>query len=211
MFFCLLVTTPSVGQEHGPLVSFSFSFPGSQPDRYLIAVNSDGHTTYESSGRFDENADAESFNLELTLSAATASHIFDLAKRANYFQGEVDSRKKHLASTGVKILSYKDGERSSSASYNYSQSQPIQSLTKIFQNLSTTLEFGRRLEFYRRYQKLALDEELKRMEQMSKQNSLEELTALAPILRQIAGDTTIINPVRARAERLLEHSQGQGQ
>ena len=40
----------------------------------------------------------------------------------------------------------------------------VQQLTQLFQSLSTTLEFGRRLEYFHRYQKLALDEELKRME-----------------------------------------------
>jgi len=108
-------------------------------------------------------------------------------------------------------LAYKDAERSTSATYNYSQNQAVQNLTALFQSLSTTLEFGRRLEFYRRYQKLALDDELKRIEAMAKQNSLEELSALAPILKQIADDQTVINPVRARAQRLLQTAAGQAQ
>ena len=207
-----MMSLPSAAQAQAASVTFSFDFPGSQPDHYVISVNSDGHATYQSTGRFDDHADpAESFKLDLTLSSATTDRIFDLAKRANYFQGDFDSKKKHLALTGVKILSYKDGERSTSATYNYSQNQSVQNLTAVFQNLSTTLEFGRRLEFYRRYQKLALDDELKRMEQMAKQNSLEELSALAPILRLIAEDTTMINPVRARAERLLQSSGERGQ
>ena len=77
----------------------------------------------------------------------------------------------------------------------------VQQITQLFQNLSTTLEFGRRLQYYHHYQKLALDEELKRMEEMAKENDLAELPAVVPILQQIANDTSVINPVRARAQR----------
>ena len=199
----------ALGQAQPATVSFTFDFPGSQPDHYVIAVSPDGQATYDSSGRFENDSEPpENFKLNLTISASTAQRIFDLSKRANYFQGKVDSGKKNLASTGSKTLAYKDGERSTSATYNYSQNPVIQNLTALFQNLSTTLEFGRRIEFYRRYQKLALDDELKRLEAMSKQNSVEELSALRPILREIANDQSMINPVRMRAERLLERGNG---
>lgn len=202
---CLLLSLASAGQTQPASVSFTFDFPGSQPEHYKIAADSDGRATYESTGRFDSQSDpADAFHMDLTLSVATSARLFDLAHRANYFQGDVDSKKKNLANTGTKTLAYKDAERSTSATYNYSQNLAVQNLTALFQNLSTTLEFGRRLEFYRRYQKLALDDELKRMEAMAKQNSLAELSALAPILKQIAEDQSMINPVRARAQRLLQ-------
>jgi acyl-CoA reductase-like NAD-dependent aldehyde dehydrogenase len=71
-----------------------------------------------------------------------------------------------------------------------------------------TLEFGRRLEYDHRYQKLALDAELKRMEEMAKSKNLDELQAVGPILSQIAADTSVINMVRARAQRLLAMGGG---
>jgi hypothetical protein len=85
----------------------------------------------------------------------------------------------------------------------------VQELTNLFQSLSTTLEFGRRLEYYHRYQKLALDDELKRMEEMAKQNSLAELSAVAPVLQQVASDPSVINPVRVRAQRLLAQAEAE--
>jgi hypothetical protein len=100
-------------------------------------------------------------------------------------------------------LAYKDGEHKTQASYNYSQIAAVQELTTLFQNVSLTLEFGRRLQYDHRYQKLALDAELKRMEEMAKSNNLDELQAVTPILSQIVADTSVINVVRARAQRLL--------
>jgi hypothetical protein len=169
----------------------------------VINVSSDGHCAYDSSGKLTPDAEGDSFHLDFTVSAKTRGRIFDLAKRAHYFQGDVDSMKRNLASTGAKTLAYTDAQRRSQATYNYSSVPAIGELTQLFQNLSTTLEFGRRLEYFHRYQKLALDDELKRMEDMAHENSLEELPAVGPILKQIAEDPSVINPVRARAQRLL--------
>jgi hypothetical protein len=74
------------------------------------------------------------------------------------------------------------------------------------QSLSATLEFGHRLQYDRRYQKLALDEELKHMEELARTNQLVEVTAIQPILDQIIADPSVINVTRARAQRLLERS-----
>jgi hypothetical protein len=79
----------------------------------------------------------------------------------------------------------------------------VQQLTSLMQSLSATLEFGHRLQYDLHYQKLALDEELKRMEEMARTNQLVEVTAIQPILDQIVADPSVINLTRARAQRLL--------
>ena len=209
LLICLIVAMalPARAQQ-AATVSFTLDFPGSEPDHYAISISSDGHATYDSTGKLRADVqDADAFHLEFAVSQATTSRIFDLAKRAHFFQGNVDSGKKDLASTGTKVLTYKDGERSTQATYNYSSISAVQQLTQMLQNLSTTLEFGRRLEYYHRYQKLGLDEELKRMEDMAKDNELLEVAAVASILQQIASDPSVINADRARAQRLLARPQ----
>jgi hypothetical protein len=202
---------PSRAQEAGsaapPVVTFTFDFPGSEPEHYLLSVASDGHATYDSDGKLSPQSDGtDKFHLDFSLSGANCTRIFELAKRVNYFEPDLDSHKKGLASTGAKTLAYQDGRVSFQSTYNYSSLSAVQDLTQLFQNLSATLEFGHRLDYYHHYQKLALDDELKRMEQMAKNRDLAELQAVAPILQKIAGDTTVINVVRARAQRLLQLS-----
>ena len=187
-------------------MTFTLDFPGSEPSHYVIDVSSNGHSTYDSDGKLSPDSAADPFHLEFTLSPATSGTIFDLAKRAHYFQGQVDSNKRKLASTGVKTLTYKDSQHAGSATYNYSPLVPVQQITQLFQSLSTTLEFGRRLEYFHHYQKLALDDELKNMETMAKENNLAELQAVVPILERIMNDTSVINPVRARAQRMIERA-----
>jgi hypothetical protein len=200
----LLLLSAVVFAQEPATITFTFDFPGSQPDHYVITVSSSGHATYDSNGKLSPQSEAnEPFHLDYAISDATRARVFDLAKRAHYFDRDVDLKKKNLASTGIKTLKYEGQGRVTQATYNYSSIPAVQELTNFFQSLSTTLEFSRRLEYYHRYQKLALDDELKRMEDMAKQNSLAELAAVAPLLKQIATDSSVINPVRARAQRLL--------
>jgi hypothetical protein len=186
-----------------PTVTFSCDFPGSDPEHYSISIRSDGHSTYESDGKLNGQSEAVAFHRDFTISEPTRSRVFDLAKRAHYFEGKIDSGKKNIASSGMKTLAYRDKEKTTQATYNYSPSMAVQELTALLQNLSITLEFGRRLEFYDHFQKLALDAELKNMEMMAERNGLEEIGAIAPILRAISEETAIMNMVRARAQRLL--------
>ena len=101
-------------------------------------------------------------------------------------------------------MTYKDDQRESSAAYNFSSLVPVQQLTTLFQSVSATLEFGRRLAHDHRYQKLALDEELKRMEEQARRGDLIELQAVKPVLQEIYEDNSVMNMVRARAQRIIE-------
>ncbi len=196
----------SARAQESAVVTFTLDFPGSEPSHYVISISSDGHSTYESDGKLSPDSKADPFHLDFSVSPATSRTIFDLAKRAHYFQGQIDSNKRGLASTGAKTLTYRDVQRSATATYNYSPIAAVQQVTQLFQNLSTTLEYGRRLEYFHRYQKLALDEELKRMEEMANENNLQELPAVVPILQRIVSDSSVINPVRARAQRMIERA-----
>ena len=206
---CFLVLTlglcyPARAQKE--VVSFTLDFPGSEPSHYVISVSSDGRSTYDSDGKLSPDSDGDPFHLDFSMSSETSRRVFELAERARYFQGEIDFKKKSLASTGVKTLTYRDSARSTTATYNYSTVAAVQQLTQLFQSLSTTLEFGRRLEYFHRYQKLALDAELKSMEDMADRKDLEEMAAVVPILQHIVTDTSVINPVRARAQRMIERA-----
>jgi hypothetical protein len=190
-------------------VTFSLDFPGSDPEHYTISVDSDGHAHYECLAKVSQDSDdRETYKSDFTFSDATRTRIFDLAAQANYFAGKLDSGKKKLAFTGAKKLSYQDGQKNFSADYNYSHQPAVEELTTIFQGVAATLEFGRHLTYYHRYQKLALDEELKMMEDQARHGELSELQAVQPILQGIFDDPSVINMVRARAQVIMEMGNG---
>jgi len=186
-------------------VTFSLDFPNSDPEHYSISVQSDGQARYECSAKIAEGSeDRETYETEFTFSDATRVRIFDLAAQAHFFSGKIDSGNRKLAFTGDKKLTYKDGQRDSSAAYNYSSVVPVQQLTALFQSVSATLEFGRRLVHAHRYQKLALDDELKRMEDQARRGDLIELQTVKPVLQEIHDDSSVMNVVRARAQRIMD-------
>jgi hypothetical protein len=208
---CLLIVSSLLAySQTAPVpavVTFTLDFPASQPERYSIRVQSDGSSHYQSSGRLSADSDqTDSFDLGFTVTAETRQKIFELAAKAGYFQKDADSHHKGVAFTGKKTLTYQDARRRGETTYNYSSNAAVEDLTSLMQNLSATLEFGHRLQYDHHYQKLALDEELKRMEEMVRGNSLAEVAAIQPILDQIVADPSVINVTRARAQRLLERA-----
>ena len=204
LLIALTLCLVAYGQQPAASVSFKLDFPGADPSRYEIVIASDGHGSYVSNGKFDDKSDpADPAPLQFEVPENTRKQVFDLAKKGHYFAGKVDSGQKNIANTGAKTLAYKDASHNSQATYNYSMLQPISQLTSIFQNLSNTMEFGRRLVYLHKYEKLALDDQLKRMEEMQRENSLGDVGVIAPVLKDIANDSSVMNVSRARALRLL--------
>jgi len=188
---------PSAKDDSSATVSFTLDFPGSDPEHYSIAVESSGHARYESS------SNGQTYSSSFEISASGRDKIFQSARQAQYFAGKLDSGNHKLAFTGTKTLSYHDGQRNFTASYDYSTLPPVRELTSQFQAMAGTLEYGRRLDYEHHYQKLALDEELKRLQAQAKNNELVEIQSLAPALQSIADDASVINVVRMRARDLL--------
>jgi hypothetical protein len=186
-----------------PIVSFSLELPGAVPPYYSISVESTGDAAYRSSP-IPGDMEGDPYTTKFVVSQPARTRIFELAKKLHYFKGDYEYHKGRLANTGAKTLYYTDEKTSNSTTYNYSSNQDIQELTRLFQGISTTLEFGRRLQYYYDHQKLGLDEELKRMDQMAQEGELDELQAVSPILHKIAGDPEVMHIDQEHARRLLQ-------
>ena len=209
VFAVVILLTVPLSASDSATVGFSLDFPNSSPEHYSFSVQSDGQAHYESSGRISNDSDERSdYQTDFTFSGATRARIFALAVQARYFSGKIDSGNKKLAFTGAKKLTYKDGQRNTTADYNFSPVPAVQQLTALFQGVAATLEYGRRLSFYHQYQKLALDDETKRMEDQARHGELAELQAIKPVLQEIYEDNSVINVVRARAQRIMEMKPG---
>src|SRR5580698_1184739 len=207
---CLLIFSSFLAYaqtEATPAVTFTIDFPESQPEHYSIRIPSDGSAHYQSSGHLSADSDeTDNFYFDFAVASETRQKIFDLAAKADYFKKDIDSHHKGLAFTGKKTLAYKDAQRSAESTYNYSLNPAVEALTSLMQDLSATLEFGHRLRYDLQYQKLAIDDELKRMEELARTKELVEVASIRPILDQIIADQSVINVSRARAHRLLEHA-----
>jgi hypothetical protein len=187
-----------------PTVSFDFVWATSDPSHYFIAIESTGRAAYRSERQADTpQAASEPYTLKFTASEPTRNRIFELTRALNYFQGDFEYRKSKVAQSGIKTLAFKDGPRQFQTQYNWSSNASVQELTSIFQGISQTVEFGRRLEYLYHHDKLGLDAELKRMEELANENQLRELQVEEPLLRQLANDKSLLHLVQQRAQKLL--------
>ena len=196
------------------VITYTHDFPQGQPQYVSITLDAQGTLSYESRGPVGRQLEGittaaapEAYRNRFTSSADLRDKIFELARQTNYFSGDFDFTRHAIANTGKKSLVYRDDKHGFQTSYVWSEDQRIQELSDIFQNISNTMEAARRLEYYRRFDRLGLEAELKNMEIMAKGHNLLELHAIAAVLDQIASDARVLKLARQRARRLLAKAQ----
>jgi hypothetical protein len=210
-----------------PIVTFEIVRPGVNPPHYAIAVESAGRAAYRADEKTEQEVGSgaqteEPYFLKFTVSEPNRSLIFELAKQANMFKGDFDYTKSRIANTGIKTLAYSEGRLAdpfqypvegiqNKTTYNWSENVAIQELTRIFEGMQTTLEFGRRLEFERRFDKLGLDQELKRLQELQKSGQAQEVQAIEAVLTNISNDLSVMHVARQRAREILNASRGKSQ
>jgi len=190
-----------------PTVTFTFDWPSVEPHRYIISVDSSGNAVYRSwtaDSAAEQSSAGDPYLLKLAVSAAARDRIFALTGKLNYFNGDFEYHKHPIAWTGDKTLAYADPDKQYATRYNWSENAGISELAALFQGISTTLECGRRLERLHRFDRLGLDEELKSLEHLTADHQAVELQLIAPILQQLAQDSTVLNIARQRARHILQ-------
>jgi hypothetical protein len=188
-----------------PTITFDRVWEAYKPQNVTITVQSTGSAKYVSRNPFtppEPGADPD-YMLDFTLSSRNQEKLFRDAREANYFNGDFTYKKHAVASTGKKTLTYSDPVRHFSTTYDYSENKAIQEITNLFSGISNTLEHGRKLVYLHRFDKLGLEDELKGMESAAEGHNLAELQILAPTLKSIADDTTVLNIARQRAKKLF--------
>ncbi len=201
-----------------PTVTFVLDFPRTRPEHFSITVDSTGKAVYESrdavstgdlASTGQERPPAEPYLTTLQLSSRARRQIFEAARQLNYFQGDFDYRKHRIAQMGRKTLIWESGKDRFETTYNWSENGLIDDLTHLFQAISNTQEYGRRLAALRRHDKLGLEAELKGMEEAARDDrrGLAELHTIEPLLRSLAQDRAVMDIARQRAQRLLRKAE----
>lgn len=188
-----------------PSVTFKFYWDQGRPwVDYTITVAENGATHFSGNGNPAEDGDGDSFRQDFTMSEANRQKIFEWAKAANYFQGQFEAKQKNVAKTGTKTLEYQAESVNNSTTYNYSPNPNIQQITKLFQSMATTLDYGRKLAYQYRFDKLGMDARLKELVDLQATGYAQELQAIAPVLSKIATDPDMMHIARQEARALLK-------
>jgi len=224
---CLFLVTPRAGAQAvhqvtpvepptGSYITFKFDWDQGRPWlRYSIAVDDAGNTHFEGIGNPIESGDSDSFSQDFIMTDANRQKLFELAKKLDYFQGSFEAKQKNIAKTGQKTLGYHGRDTGGghaaehSTNYNYSPNTDVQELTRIFQSIAATVDYGRKLAFKYRFDKLGMDAQLQSLRDMQASHYVEELQAIEPILQKIAADPNMMHINRLTAKQLLR-SMGTG-
>jgi hypothetical protein len=133
--------------------------------------------------------------------------IFDLARAANFFAGDVQFKKHKVAYTGDRTLEYSAPGVAHKTQFTYSENPSIQKLVAICEGVATTLEAAPKLERSYKFDRLGLDETLKHLVEDADRGWLQEIWLIQGDLQRIASDPKVMNIARQRADYLLEKSR----
>jgi nucleotide-binding universal stress UspA family protein len=87
--------------------------------------------------------------------------------------------------------------------YSASSDPDIEELTSVFEELSQTFEYGRRLNDLEVHDKKAIQPQLEAMRTKAERHALRDLPVLVPILRGLASDDSLDASVRKQAATLI--------
>jgi hypothetical protein len=197
-------------------VSFQFERAGLPVPRYTLEIHEDGSGRYQAdeaaslpsqSSSAAQYVGGKHIDRAITLSPTTVAKIFKQVRSLDYFNITCTSKAKNIADTGKKTLTYVGPDGRGSCVYNYSDNKNVTALADMFLAIAFTIDEGRRLEFFHRYDRLGLDEEMTTLGHEADEGRALELGTIAPTLMSIESDTAVIQRVRLRAGKLLEQSK----
>ena len=185
-----------------PTVIFSSLRWNADPSYYSIAIDSSGTATYQSSPKGIADSGV-AYTIEFQVSDRTRRIAFNLAQRLNYFAGDYGESRSTPNQNKVHTLAYRYERVNNQFTYSASSDPDIEELTSVFEELSQTFEYGRRLNDLALHNRRAIPSQLQSMQEKADRHALRDLPALLPILRELASDAGLDPAVRKQAATLI--------
>jgi hypothetical protein len=178
-----------------PRVTYTKSFPGSDPAYMATTVAKDGAVTY----RETKDEDPETFKLEPEMVQA----IFDLADKLDHFKRPLESGLK-VARTGDKTFRWESGADASEVKFNYSLDENARLLQDWFERISESERAMMNLRRAIRFDKLGVNDAVLRVDTAWSQKRLMGREQFLPLLDRVAKNEGFVNLARDRAARLAD-------
>lgn len=189
-----------------PTIVFTSVLWTADPSYYSVAIDSSGAATYQSAPS-SVGSTGVPYTVEFSVSEHTRRATFNLAHGLDWFTDAIPVSIGAPQETYVRTLAYHDGQFNNRITYSASQNRDVEELTSILEELSETLEFGRRLAYLHRNQPKALGAELQKLQAMADEHHVRELQALITALNSIASDRKVEEGPRQLAGKLLDEAR----
>ncbi len=190
-----------------PVITVDFSSPAMNPPHWVLVIHPDGSGHFHSdrgvaSSNESQQMDVADVDRDVRLTPDFAAHVFQVARRHNWFHQDCESHLK-VAFQGWKKISYTGPEGQGSCTFNFSKDKEIADLGDALVGVSETIREGARLELLLQHDPLGLDQETEYMVDAQKDGRLRQIGAIREILEHLAGDPAVMDRVRKRARALL--------
>ena len=186
----------TAGAQEVPRITFSKSFPGSQPAFFLITVERTGAASY------NESQDADNAE-KLQIEPRVTSEMFQMAERLDHFNKPLESGMK-VANMGVKTLRWEAGGESWETKFNYSTNEDAKLLADRFEGIAecaqTLLELRRSI----RHDRLGVNAVVLKIQGLWDAKRLVATGDFLPVLDQVAKDEVYIHMARERAAQIAD-------
>ena len=193
-----------------PTVIYTSVLWSADPASYSIAVDAAGTATYQSAPESVGRTGAP-YTLEFHVSDRTRRTIFNVVHGLDFFRGEVPVQPVSTVNDTARTLTYHDLSFSTQLAYSNSSNSDIEELTSIFEEVSETVEYGRRLAYLEQHDKSRIPAQLKALKTDADRHFVRELQAIASVLKGLMADTGLDAESRRTAQALLDRSSVSGQ
>lgn len=220
-FLTFTLLLPAVGLAQNPQLQLKTSgqFPtvifsavrwNADPSYYSIAIDATGTATYLSAPEGHDKTGIP-YTTEFQVSDRTRRIALNLARKLDYFAGNYGELQSSPETQNVYTLAYRYGSVNNQYTYTTSSDADLEELTSVFEELSQTFEFGRKLSDDELHNRRAIGPRLDAMRTKADRHALRDLPALVPILRNLAADASVDVPARKQASSLIKLAQSNAQ
>jgi hypothetical protein len=179
-----------------PKLTYSKSFPGSQPAYMSITVDREGNSTYQEAPQ-DDNP------LAFKLSPQETAALFAKAEKLGRFTRPLESGLR-VARMGDKTFRYENGEEKHEVKFNYSLDPDAQALLDWFEIVAESEQYFIALERAVKFDKLGVNDALLALDVALGQDRLAARSQFLPLLDRVAKNESFMHMARARAADLAE-------
>jgi hypothetical protein len=182
-------------------VTFDFEKVELSPPHWGFEIGSDGVGKYYEKAAAAGGDASGSGGVDVQVSASTMAMLRAGAERGGM---ACETKAKHIAQTGMKVLTYWKGDVPWACTFNYPDNAGVMKTGDAFQAMAETMQCGERLQHDHRFDRLALDAEVDELATEVKDGRAIEVQNIAPALKSIVDDERVMERVRRKAARLLQ-------
>jgi len=186
-----------------PTIVFSSVLWTADPPYYSIAIDSSGVATYLSAPNSLEQTGVP-YTIEFHASDRTRRVTFNLARNLDFFAGQSVEPAALPMKTTVRTIAYLNDHLNNQFTYTAPPGPDFEEITSVFEQLSETLEYGRRLAYLQGQDPKSIGAELQNLQRLVDRRQIREFQALVGVLRGVASDQRLDAAARNLAGTLLQ-------